>query len=280
MKLERITRHTLWLLFLFALPAFAAQPPCQPTGCQLQATFQVLDKAKTQILATGTLTLDPSGNLVMVLDSSLHLTFLQVTFPSCVRQIAPPNPITLPNIQVFSPASCFPNCSPSGIPVTITVAAGTLTGSMTITFQRCCTPPSAAFCVHSVHFWKKHNRFAPNLCKRIPWPLCEETPLCGFTWLEILKIKHSKSDWILLAQQWIATQLNIAMGAAIPNGVEEAFLQAGQLLSLCQTKVKHNVQFEQLANILRTYNEGHFVGFPPECRDPCSSSSSSSSSSE
>jgi len=116
----------------------------------------------------------------------------------------------------------------------------------------------------------------------VPWPAPENTQFscpvgstyAGLTWLQIMNLNPTTS-WLALAQQYIATYLNILSGAdSTPIG--NSLLQATYLLSGCAPFVTAADQQAALAitAILSNYNNG--VMGPPLCAassayyfDPC-----------
>jgi hypothetical protein len=73
--------------------------------------------------------------------------------------------------------------------------------------------PGDGGCTLTLGYWKTHNAHADSPLD-IPWPISEETVLCGATWLDILNMKPEGDAWIILAHQWIAAKLNEASGAS------------------------------------------------------------------
>jgi hypothetical protein len=92
-----------------------------------------------------------------------------------------------------------------------------------------CRPPDGHLRARDAGYWKTHHRGAPVVAQRMPWPIPEETMLGNRSWLEILRHPAGEDLWTILAQQWIAAQLNAATQGAAPSPVKTA-LRQGELL--------------------------------------------------
>src|SRR5262245_25613162 len=69
-------------------------------------------------------------------------------------------------------------------------------------------------CTRTLGYWKNHSAHADNPSQQIPWPISEETLLCGETWYNILFEPAHGDAWLILAHQWIPAKLNVASGAS------------------------------------------------------------------
>lgn len=140
------------------------------------------------------------------------------------------------------------------------------------------TRPPRRRCVHKQDFWRRHNKFRRHPKMRKPWPapVHEWRKLCGMKLIDILKEAPCKRPWFLLAQEWIAAQLNIVHGARpVPPGVRRALRLAKVLLqSTCGEKDEKNPQgkkrkFFELLEKLEAFNCGTHPRGPRPCRKPC-----------
>ena len=119
-------------------------------------------------------------------------------------------------------------------------------------------------CVYSQGYWKNHNSSGKNPPQQMPWPIAEETVLCGQTWIEILKTPPKKGNaFYILGHQWIAAELNVANGAETAPEVDDALTEAEALLSGCEISKDDRQEALALAFLLDEYNNG-LVG-PPKC---------------
>jgi len=123
-------------------------------------------------------------------------------------------------------------------------------------------------CVRTQGFWKTHHRFANNPSQNRPWPIDENTLLCGATWLEVLYVPPRGDAWFILAHQWIAGMLNVADGARAPAEVKQALAEAEALLLGCVIDPADRGVAIALAELLDDYNNGRL--------EPCGSGPSTS----
>jgi hypothetical protein len=113
-------------------------------------------------------------------------------------------------------------------------------------------------CVSTQGYWKNHHADARNPNQTIPWPLPEDTVLCERSWLEWLHTPPRGGDaWIILVRQWIAAQLNVASGAAVPQGVADAISDADALLASCSVSGSDRSEALALSEFLDAYNNGN-----------------------
>ncbi len=95
----------------------------------------------------------------------------------------------------------------------------------------CCAPPQNSGCTYTQGYWKNHSIFASKKNKK-PWPISENTMLCGMTWFNILNTPPSVGNtWMILAHQWIAAKLNVAKGASVPPIVASTLTDGGNMLA-------------------------------------------------
>jgi hypothetical protein len=119
------------------------------------------------------------------------------------------------------------------------------------------------FYVRSAGYWKTHNAYAtvPALC--IPWPIPEDTLLCGLTFYEILNTSPKGCPWLTLARQWIAAMLDALSGALLPDDILAQLGTAEILLRECRISPFDIDLYFSLASVLEQYNEGLAGPAPP-----------------
>ena len=126
---------------------------------------------------------------------------------------------------------------------------------------RTCHPPSSCNidpgCTLTQGYWKNHHQFGKGKRQMEPWPIDENTMLCGMTWLDILNTHPKKGDaWLILAHQWITAKLNVASGAATDALLLDALAEAETLLLGCSIDPEDREWAVQLSSFLDAYNNG------------------------
>jgi hypothetical protein len=111
-------------------------------------------------------------------------------------------------------------------------------------------------CTLTQGFWKTHHAYADQRALQQPWPIAEDTQLCGASWLDILHTEPEGDAWLILAHQAIAAQLNVASGASTTEDVEGALTKAEELLSACATSDADEAAALEIAAMLDAYNNG------------------------
>lgn len=134
-------------------------------------------------------------------------------------------------------------------------ATPTPTETATDTPTATATPTPGPDCTLTQGYWKNHSRYATQLGQAVPWPLSEDTLLCGMTWYQILQTDPQGNAWMILAHQWIAAKLNEAKGASVPPGVQAALSQAQTLLAAHCASLPPSPATD-LSTLLDEYNNG------------------------
>lgn len=111
-------------------------------------------------------------------------------------------------------------------------------------------------CTYTIGWYKSHNRFARQSQKQIPWPIDEETDLCGEEWLTILKTPPAGNAWYILAHQWIGATLNVANGASTTAEVDEALANGQALLEECSIPAEDRELAIYYSELLDLFNNG------------------------
>jgi hypothetical protein len=119
-------------------------------------------------------------------------------------------------------------------------------------------------CTYTHGYWSTHSTDAiyPN-CR--PWPLPEDTLLCGETWLA--HASRLPGDYLnIIAQQWVSAHLNVAMGARADWLVTWALLVAEDAMRDCViARAEADLAF-LAKDILDSFNQG-LLG-TPHCELP------------
>ncbi len=158
----------------------------------------------------------------------------------------------------------------------------------------CVYTPCEGGCTRTFGYWKTHSEYGPapydDTWAELPDGADTMFFLSGQTYYEVLWTPPKKGNaYYILAHQWIAAQLNVLSGAAIPQDVLDAWLEArdlfemytpydiGALKSLrvastprsrvmrAANSIDPRDRFIELAEILDAYNNG-YVG-PGHCVD-------------
>jgi hypothetical protein len=120
-------------------------------------------------------------------------------------------------------------------------------------------------CTLTQGYWKNHHSQARNASQQLPWPLPEDSELCGRSWLDILGSPTRGDAWMILAHQWIAARLNVAMGADTTPAVDQALAQGSALLPLCAVPLAQRPVAIGASEVLDDFNNGR-IG-PGHCDD-------------
>lgn len=120
-------------------------------------------------------------------------------------------------------------------------------------------------CPHSQGYWKTHNKYAKNQSQKIPWPISEDTQMCGKSWLTILNTSAGGDAFYILAYQYIAARLNVANGGPKNSVLESKIQEAGNLLNQCKN-LKSSSSDRTLAINLASYLEKYNTNKLLDCR--------------
>jgi len=111
-------------------------------------------------------------------------------------------------------------------------------------------------CTRTMGYWKTHNADATVPALQVPWPISEDTALCGRTWLDWLRTPPRGNAWSILVRQWIAAQLNVAAGVDAPDAIDDAIADAGALLATCSISDDLRDEALDLSELLDSFNNG------------------------
>lgn len=122
-------------------------------------------------------------------------------------------------------------------------------------------------CTFTQGYWKNHydgaGRAGSNRDR--PWPIDEDTELCGRTWLATFDVAPRGDAFFILAHQYLAASLNVAAGASAPADVASALDEAATTLADCAVDDAERARALELAGLLDDFNNG-IVG-PGHCGD-------------
>ncbi len=125
-------------------------------------------------------------------------------------------------------------------------------------------PVDEVSCPHSQGYWKNHNKYAKNPSQKIPWPISEDTKMCGITWLNILNTPAGGDGFYILAYQYIAAKLNLANGGPTSPALLAKMEEAAELLNKCKSMKTgpNKSKATALADYLEKYNTNKLL----DCR--------------
>ena len=114
-------------------------------------------------------------------------------------------------------------------------------------------------CTNPQGYYKNHSAYTKKTPQ--PWPLDENSLLCGKKWYDVMKVVPRSGDaWTILAQQWITSMLNVANGASTGDVIDLALSDSQTLLqSNCAGLPKGQIERQNaLENkvLLESYNKG------------------------
>ena len=104
-------------------------------------------------------------------------------------------------------------------------------------------------------YWKNHNRFAANPSQNKPWPMDENTALCGTTWYQMIGEPSKGDTWNILGKHWVTAKLNGANGGYVPSDIASALLMSETLLASCSIDEQNRGFALELKDTLEAYNE-------------------------
>jgi hypothetical protein len=114
-------------------------------------------------------------------------------------------------------------------------------------------------CPRTQGYWRNHSVYAGPDQNQIPWPISEDTALCGDTWFNWLQTPPRGDAWIILVHQYIAARLNEAAGADVPDDVADALAAAEALLAGCSISDENRDDAIELSELLDAFNNGAFT---------------------
>lgn len=122
-------------------------------------------------------------------------------------------------------------------------------------------------CTFTQGYWKNHYDGAgsPGSNRDRPWPIDEDTELCGRSWLATFDVAPQGDAFFILAHQYLAASLNVAAGASAPADVSSALDEAEALLADCVVADGERARALELAALLDDFNNG-VIG-PGHCGD-------------
>ncbi|MEM7153160.1 MAG: hypothetical protein AAF799_09965 [Myxococcota bacterium] len=111
-------------------------------------------------------------------------------------------------------------------------------------------------CTNDKYYWIENHAGAEDPENQIPWPVSEDTALCGSTWVEVIHNPFMGDAWQALAYRWIAASLNVATGADTTPEVDQALVDGEALLAMCSVGPADQDAALAAADVLASYNAG------------------------
>lgn len=111
-------------------------------------------------------------------------------------------------------------------------------------------------CVRTQGYWKNHHSQAGGGNQKIPWPLDEDSELCGQIWLDVFNTPTDGNAFYILAHQWMAASLNVAAGAEPSADVSAALAEAQVLLEGCEIADEDRPRAIEMSELLDRFNNG------------------------
>jgi hypothetical protein len=122
-------------------------------------------------------------------------------------------------------------------------------------------------CTYGMGWWKTHHAGASPAALDLPWPVPEDTRLCGYDWLQILQAPTRGNPFHLFARVWVTAQLNRANGAGGPPEVDLALYYGERVLRDCVVLRPEYERARRVVDVLSAYNDGTLgIG---SCEDDC-----------
>lgn len=126
-------------------------------------------------------------------------------------------------------------------------------------YTPCCQSVVETGCTHSHGYYKNNSVYTKKTPQ--PWPISENSLLCGKKWYDVIKVTPKLGDaWTILAQQWIASMLNVATGASTGAIVDIALSDSQTMLAnncsvLPKGAIERQIALEYKL-LLENYNKG------------------------
>ena len=118
-----------------------------------------------------------------------------------------------------------------------------------------CTIEEHTGCTRPMDWYQDHSRYECRRHQQHPWPISEDTLLCGHTWRNLLHAPARGSKVVLLAQQWITANLN-ATQASTTAEVSAALSGGAALLADCRLTSAEVSAAVRITATLEAYNHG------------------------
>jgi hypothetical protein len=162
----------------------------------------------------------------------------------------------------------YPECGEYVFNNTAKYVADTETGSSTASIN--IHIPCSGGCTLSIGYWKSHSKFGPapydDTWGQLSNGANTQFFYSGKTYYQVLQTSPNGNAYYILAQQYIATQLNQLNGASIPSAVLTAYNQTSTLLNnptytpiyvgVAKGSSSLRKQYIALSEILDDYNIG------------------------
>jgi len=104
-------------------------------------------------------------------------------------------------------------------------------------------------------YWKNHNRYAEQAHKQKPWPIHEDTAMCGTTWYNTINQLARGDAWNILGGHYITARLNEANIGDVPQDIADTLMMAQGLMAQCSVTDADKAHALQLKDQLEQFNE-------------------------
>jgi hypothetical protein len=104
-------------------------------------------------------------------------------------------------------------------------------------------------------YYKNHNRFAAADDKNSPWPIHENTAMCGTTWYQAINQPALGDAWNILGMHFVTTKLNEANLGSVPQSIADKLFQAQTLLASCSVSDADRESALELKDDIERFNE-------------------------
>ena len=95
------------------------------------------------------------------------------------------------------------------------------------------TPSEPTGICHGKGYWKTHNSYATNSALNKPWPISEDTQMCGTTWHNVLNQPSLGDPWTILSKHYVTAKVNEANLVSTPQSIADVLMQASTVLANC-----------------------------------------------
>ena len=121
---------------------------------------------------------------------------------------------------------------------------------------------------HGKGYWSTHNRYATNPALNKPWPISEDSQMCGTTWHNVLNQPTVGDAWTILSQHYVTAKVNEANLAGVPQSIADVLLQANTVLANCTVAEADREFALGLKDQLEAFTNNDCVEVPIEPTDP------------
>ncbi|MEH6449687.1 MAG: hypothetical protein V7765_13505, partial [Oleispira sp.] len=121
---------------------------------------------------------------------------------------------------------------------------------------------------HGKGYWKTHNSYATNPAQSKPWPISEDSQMCGTTWHNLLNQPSVGDAWIILGKHYVTAKVNEANIGSVPQSIADVLMQASTVLASCSVSTENRDYALNLKDQLEAFTNNDCVEVPVEPTDP------------